>query len=1066
MRDERKNYLIQRFSCFTSIGAFFSFTIAFLVFGCTEHGYEKYEASLPEKVDFNYHIKPILSDRCFVCHGPDKNAIKANLRLDIPEGALKKVLESGGHAFVPGKIGKSEAYQRMVSDSPDLKMPPPEANLAMTEYEIAMIAKWIDQGAEYRPHWSYMALEMPSVPQVKNKKWVRNPIDNFVLKKLEDNQLNPNNEADKETLLRRITLDLTGLPPSIDDIDDFVSDKSEKAYEKAVDRLLASSHYGERMAVEWLDIARYADSHGYSTDGYRSMWPWRDWVIDAFNNNMPYDQFITWQVAGDKFPDASKDQKLATAFLRNQKLNAEGGIVQEEYLMEYAADRTETVAIAFLGLTMQCAKCHDHKYDQITQKEYFEFFSFFNSVNEGGMTPNDGNSGPQVLLTTKEIDGVIDYIDTRIDSLQERLDPLKESLRPSEYNRAKVNLKKDLLVDLSFEKSNATSVSDDTDPRKLYGISGDFKPEKGRKGKGFKFSGFDVLNIKNPELDFDRSDSFSFSFWINSNHKNNYMPLLINLGGKNIGWRGYEVTVLDGYPTIRFVHNMPAEMISVRAVEPLEKDEWVHLAFTYNGSGSADGIEIYKNGEKIKNQVLFDQLTKTFSRNSGAINLGGKQDYQVDVEGSGIMDDLKIYKRILSEIEVKTLFEGAKIEFENFSQEELKNHYLLTASDERKQLAKEIRSLRKEKNKILDTVPTVMVMQDLPKPRPTYILDRGAYDIPLDEVFPGTPADIFPFPDDLQRDRMGLAKWLVDRKNPLTARVTVNRYWQLLFGIGIVKTVEDFGNQGALPHHPELLDYLAVNFIESGWDVKKLIKDIVMSSTYRQSSRVSEESRKADPENSLLARGPNHRLQAEFIRDLALKGSGLLTESIGGESVKPYQPEGLWEEINGNSRILDTYREDKGDNLYRRSLYTFWRRASPPPTMTVFDAPSRDYCIVKRSETNTPLQALSLLNDPTFVEAARVLAERVVQDKNEISEQIIQAYRLLTGITPESKVVKLLEKHYGEQKIYFSTRSEQVKKLLAIGNAPDRSGMLSVEVAAMTVVCNTIMSFDETITKR
>lgn len=739
--------------------------------------------------------------------------------------------------------------------------------------------------------------------------------------------------------MRRVTLDLTGLPPTIDDTDVFIADKSEGAYEKVVDRLLTSSHYGERMATEWLDVARYADSHGYSTDGARTMWPWRDWLIDAFNNNMPYDDFITWQVAGDKFPDATRKQKLATAFLRNQKLNTEGGIVLEEFLFEYAADRAETVGTAFLGLTMQCAKCHDHKYHQISQKEYFQFFSFFNSVNELGMTPNDGNSGPQILLTTQEVDDVVAYIDIQIDSLQQLRPPSKKSVDVAEYSSVKLDLDKAVLVDISFENSNRDNVRDDSKPEKQYTVHGEYASVKGKTGKGFKFNSFDFLGVNAPQLNFDRSDSFSFSFWINSQHENNYMPVLMHIGGKNDNYMGYEIAVLDGYPTIRLIHSLPADMISVREVTPLKKEEWVHLTFVYDGSGSAEGIQPYRNGRKSKKKVLLDELTRTIKRPNGSVSIGGKQDYQVEVDGFGRMDDLKIYKRMLSEAEVFALFDSAETLPKNLPKDVLREHYLLTSNEEQQIVRDKIKSLRKEKNGILDTVPTVMVMGDLEKPRPTYILDRGAYDLPLEEVFPGTPADIFQFTDEFSPDRLGLAEWLVDKRNPLTARVTINRYWKLFFGQGIVKTLEDFGSQGALPHHPELLDYLASSFVESGWDLKKMVKTIVLSSTYRQSSRVSDAQRKTDPQNEMLARGPSHRLQGEFIRDLALASSGLSVDDIGGASVKPYQPEGLWEEITGNSVLLDTYRQDQGGNLYRRSLYTFWRRASPPPTMAVFDAP-------------------------------------------------------------------------------------------------------------------------------
>ncbi|MDN5214495.1 DUF1553 domain-containing protein [Fulvivirgaceae bacterium BMA12] len=1046
-------------------GPFFILIIIFLS-ACSHNDHLKYQGTLPEKVDFNYHVKPILSDRCFACHGPDKNALKAALRLDIPEGALKKVLESGGHAFVPGKTNRSEAFKRIISDDPELQMPPPEAGLALTEYEIAMIARWIDQGAEYKPHWAFIPAQTPTIPEVKDKRWVQNPIDNFILKNLENSGLSPNREASKETLLRRVTLDLTGLPPTIEEIDNFISDSSNEAYEKVVDRLLASPHYGERMALEWLDVARYADSHGYSTDGYRMMWPWRDWVINAFNKNMPMDRFITWQIAGDKIPNATKEQRLATAFLRNQKLNAEGGIIQEEYLVEYAADRTETTATAFLGLTMQCARCHDHKYDPISQEEYYQLFGFFNSVNERGLVQNDGNSGPQILLTTEEVEERIAFIDSKI---KEQKLKLAQSIRVADtlkYPEPELDLAKGLLVDLSFEKITGNKVRNNTDTKELYDVKGDVIQVAGKNGKAVKFEGYSTVNITNKQLDFERSDAFSFSFWINSHHANDYMPLLFHLAGKNEGYRGYEIAVINGYPTLRLINKLPANLIAVRTENQLIKDKWKHFTFVYDGSGSANGVEIFVNGKRDKSHVVFDQLTQTISINRNFVAIGGRQDYQVDVKGYGLIDDLKIYKRMLSEVEAQAIYNGSSIDPAKISTKSLKNHYLLNTNKEYKKIQQKLKLLREKKNQILDTVPTVMVMHDLPEARPAFLLERGAYDAPQQQVQPGTPKTIFPFPEDFPVDRLGLAKWLVDKRNPLTGRVIVNRYWQIYFGRGIVKTTEDFGNQGALPSHPDLLDYLTTTFVESGWNTKTLQKLIVMSATYRQSSRSSEEQRKADPENGLLARGPSHRLQAELIRDCALAASGLLVNKIGGPSSKPYQPKGLWQEKSSFSKILKSYKEDEGDQLYRRGLYTFWRRTSPPPSMITFDAPTRDYCIVRRQKTNTPLQALVLLNDPQFFEAARVLAERVTSQGAGVNNQVILAHRLLTGLTPKPEVLKLLNEHYHEQKKQFEQNPELADQLLTVGRFPVNNKLSPVEVAAMSVVCNTIMSFDETIVKR
>ncbi len=1046
--------------------------IIFLLVGCgVDKPQEIVEAekNLPKKIDFNFDVKPILSDKCFICHGPDQANLKANLRLDIEEDATSLLGDDRNRAaIVPGKLNKSHVYLRIISDDPDFVMPPPEANLALTPKEKATITKWIEQGAKYKPHWAFIPANDMEIPKVNDQLWIRNPIDNFVLKSLEDKRLNPNIEAEKEVLLRRITFDLTGLPPTIEEIDNFLDDQSEDAYEKVVVKLMNSPHYGERMALEWLDVSRYADSHGYSQDGYRRMWPWRDWVIKSFNNNMPFDQFITWQIAGDKFPNATKEQRMATAFLRNQKLNSEGGIVQEEYLVEYAADRTETISTAFLGLTMQCAKCHDHKYDLLSQKEYYQLFSFFNSVNESGLVQKDYNSGPQVLLTSKETDEKIEFINTEIQKNEEKILQYLSSLNSIPSQNPKIDLKRNLQVDLVFESKINGKIKNLAKPGESFLLHGEGLLKDGVHGKSLKFSGFDILSIKNKVLDFERSDEFSFSFWLNSNHDSGYMPVIFHLGGKNESYKGYEIAILNGRPTMRLVNQLPANLISVSTKNEVVKNEWNHFAFVYDGSGKANGITIYVNGKKDLPQILFDQLTKSISsdKNKNTIKIGSHQAYQVDVKGYGFIDDLKIYNRSLSEIEVISIFQQIKVDTAIFSNAQLKENYLLNSSKKYQKLKRSLKELKDEKNQIFDTIPTVMVMQDLDEPRPTFILDRGVYDAQLEEVKPGTPQSVYPFPEDFPKDRLGLAKWLVDKNNPLTARVIVNRYWQLFFGQGIVKTTEDFGNQGSLPTHPKLLDYLTYNFVESGWDVKKLHKSIVMSATYRQSSRVLLKQRQEDPENVLLARGPSMRLQAEIIRDCALASSGLLVNKIGGPSVKPYQPKGLWLEKNNSSLVLTSYKADSGDKLYRRSLYTFWRRTSPPPSMIMFDAPTRSYCTVRRQKTNTPLQALVLLNDPQFFEAARVLAARVIENKKSVEQQIVLAYRLLTALKPDNEVVDMLSKLFKEQQSYFNKNKDLTRQLATVGNYPINDQLSLVDVSAMSVVCNTIMSFDETIVKR
>jgi hypothetical protein len=737
---------------------------------------------LPEVVDFNYHIKPILSDRCFTCHGPDENSLEAGLHLNTPEGAFNKILESGGHALVPGNLSKSEAYQRLTSNDPDFKMPPPEkSELTLTDHEIALLRKWIKQGAKYKSHWAFTAPQKPLLPKVKDSKWVQNPIDQFVLKKLEDLDMEPNGKAEKEMLIRRASLDLTGLPPTLSELDAFLEDNDPEAYDRVIDRLLASERYGERMALEWMDVARFADTHGYSTDGSRVMWPWRDWVIKAFNENMPYDQFIVEQVAGDKIPNASKSQLLATGFLRNQKMNAEGGIILEEYLVEYAAERTETVSTAFMGLTMQCAKCHDHKYDPISQKDYYQFMGFFNNVNERGIVQNDGNSGPQVELTTDEIEETLAFIDNKINAKKNKLKELEDRAGKASITSMSANLKKGLLVDVNFDYKNQKQFVD-RQSKENVSISGDVKLENRSTGKAARFTAYDQMSLKNEKLNFTRVDAFSFSFWLKPEHGSDYLPILKKVGGKNNSYQGYDIALIDGHPSIRIIYALPANMIEVR-IPPLVEDEWVHLTFTYDGSSQAEGIDIYSNGERIEKQVVWDKLTKPIY-NANTLTIGGRTDYQVSTKGVASIDNLKIYNRVLTPWEAKSL-SGSSTRINNQEDESVIKHYLRTNNKNYIKIENELKELYLQKNKTLDTIPGVMIMGDLMIPRQTFILERGVYDKKGEAVDPATP-DIFwnSEPKSKPKDRLEMAQWLVNKDHPLTARVAVNRYWQMYFGTG------------------------------------------------------------------------------------------------------------------------------------------------------------------------------------------------------------------------------------------------------------------------------------------
>ncbi|MCB0687474.1 MAG: DUF1553 domain-containing protein [Saprospiraceae bacterium] len=1019
--------------------------------------------NLPDKVDFNFHVKPILSEHCFPCHGPDKNALKAELRLDSPDGGLKRHLTSGKLAFVDGSLKRSEAFQRMLSSDPEWKMPPPDFKRDMSDRDLAMIRKWILQGAEYKEHWSFTPPRRPEIPKVLDEQWCKNEIDHFVLSKLESEQLTPNELATKEILIRRATIDLTGLPPTLAHIDDFLKDNSANAFEKVIDRLLASPQYGERMAAFWLDLARYADSNGYSQDGLRIMWPWRDWVIKAFNENLSYDKFLAWQLAGDMLPNASQDQRLATGFLRNYRQNGEGGIVDEEYRIEYAADRTETASTVFLGMTMQCAKCHDHKYDPVSQEEYYRFFSFFNNINERGITASDGNSGPELVLKSGMVQKQLDSIDLEIKKLISEGNAVFSEKNVEKWKGPIKSLNKNLIADISFDQIADNAFINKADKRDKLKISGEIKQVDGVKGRALGYTAFDWVNINKKEIKFDRADPFSFSFYFKYETADPYISILNQLGSKADNFPGYEVALYDGFPMFRMVHSLPAIGLQVQGREKLALNTWVYITITYDGSGSAQGVRFFIDGEKAETDIILDNLQQGIANTKNSLTVGGRIPYNDSNKGYGFIDELKIYSRQITAIEARAIYlddlnslqlsPSDQVEYQKVQNPE----YLITL--------RKIQNLRRLKFSIEDTLTSVMVMEDMLKPRATFILNRGVYDAPVKPVSPGTPAAILTFRDSVSPDRYGLAEWFLDEENPLTARVAVNRFWQLMFGQGLVKTSEDFGSQGALPSHPALLDWLAVSFRESGWNIKALIKSMLLSATYQQSSSVSAEKRRADPENLLLARGPSYRLSAEEIRDCALAASGLLVSHIGGPSVKPYQPAGLWKE-KGEFTLLKVYVPDTGEDLYRRSLYTFWRRTSPPPSMTTFDAPSREVCIPKRQATNTPLQALVLLNDPQFVESSRVLAEKVMQMNLSEDDRIKVSYRLLTGLKPKDEVILLLSDLWKREKVRYMNNLALAAELVQVGEYPVDPTLPLADLAATTVVCNTILSFDETLVKR
>ena len=1102
------------------------------------------EASLPQKVDYNLHVKPILSDRCFACHGPDQAKQQAGLRLDTPQGAYEALSKSGHTAIVPGNLAKSELVHRILSTDPQEMMPTPKSNLSLTVAEKAMLIRWVEQGAEYKQHWSLLALTKPDIPNVNEQQWVRNEIDRFVLAKQAEKRVAHAGEADKATLLRRVSLDLTGLPPTPAEVDAFLADTAPNAYEKVVNRLLKSPFYGERQAIEWLDVARYADTDGYQDDGLRTIWPYRDWVIRAFNRNLSFDRFITWQLAGDLLPHPNKDQLIATAFNRNHQQSQEGGIVDEEYRTEYVADRTNTFGKAMLGLTVECARCHDHKYDPISQKDYYSLFAFFNSNNERGQIPYNGEAAPTITLTKPETDAKLKFI-------RERLTPLEQQLNPnrSDYQqrfgqwlaqtRSVSSLDSGLLAHYSFDEADRTDIGayvkaqnekkkledakrkkeEETkkiaikkpekkeaakpktkeelwkDPRNAFAnsvndtlparLGGD--PDKvpyavpGRFGKARFLPGDSYIELPRDFGAFEQNEPFTVSSWFNLAKSGMAMTLMGRTTGPMDGQRGYELNLLpDGRLKLAFSHVWPANTIDIESVDKVPVHQWFQVAFTYDGTGQAKGLSLYLNGRPVRTKVVTDHLIHSMvygkDRSHWAQHsfyVGRMHDYFYK---DFAVDELRIYNRCLTPLEMPqlagqpdALAAALRTPVANRTPAQragLYTYYVKTQDPVYRTAYAKAMKLRGEQIMLYTNSDQVMVMQERAVPRETHLLKRGAYDAPGEVVVPAVLHSLNPLTESMPKNRLGLAQWLLSPENPLFSRVMVNRMWQQYFGQGLAKNSDDFGNQGALPSHPELLDYLAVTFRETGWNTKAMHKLIVMSATYRQSSSVPERVRESDPDNTFLTRGPSYRMSAEQVRDNALAASGLLTKRIGGPSVLPYQPSGIWEALATRNAVK--YVQNHGDSLYRRSMYTIWKRSSPAPMMLNFDAAERHTCVVKRQKTSTPLQALVTLNDPQFVEAARVLAQKEggVQDKKDQRKLIDSFFKAVVSRPARPQEVALLQQLYAEELADFRKNPKRAAELLAVGEYPVDKKRNPAELAAWTVVTSTIMNFDEAIIKR
>ena len=1256
-------------------------------------------------IQFNRDVRPILSGKCFHCHGPSEKFRKADLRLDLPEDAFFE--KDGISAIVPGSTDESEAWHRIMSDDPDEIMPPPESKKEMTEAEKEIITKWIEQGAKWEGHWSYLPVLKPAIPKTSNPQWAKNEIDAFILKKLDSLELKPSTEADKRTLIRRAYLDLTGLPPRPAEINDFLNDNSQNAYEKVVDRLLASDEYAERMTLVWMDAARYGDTSVFHDDGPRDMWPWRDWVLRAYRDNKPFDEFTIEQIAGDLLPEASLDQKIASGFNRNHATTDEGGAIAEEFRVEYVVDRVKTTSNVWLGMTFECAQCHDHMYDPFSQQEYYQMFAFFNNNADPGMQTRRGNTAPTVEIVTPErkkqlessenalrvantklntrrkqsqkpfsdwfsqcsvelknkpgfldpaglvgffpfdrldlennqsdigvteadsttlygspvkvmdakfkggirieknafaevsdfgdfehnqpfslsawikptniqlsgaVMGRMDeankfrgydlwieggrpgmhvihawpdnamkvvaknqlkenrwqhvcvtydgkasansveiYVDgkkqekahshtklkkstirtdkpfrigrryksaqlndTEIDDIRvyNRILPAGEIASVMELSYRFIELPKGLVSSIDFNQLEGKVFKDSKNPKTTYSIHGKAKQtELGKVASGFKIENSGFLESKSAGV-LEYNQAFSWSVWIKSPKK--VSGAILSKMDETAKHRGYDLWIEGGRPGIHIVNQWPENAIKVVAKPELPLNQWNHLCVTYDGSGKAAGIKIFVNGTNQAKDIAQDELNATI-RTAKSFRIGrrfhGAASNGVEIDEVGLYHRVLNYKEVarLSKIDpLPPLFASSLKSLPNAQRNLVHDEYLNRFDKQYKSLLSERNSKQTQLNQLRNQKLTSMIMGDNPanKMRKTYLLVRGQYSSPDEskEIQPNTPKFLPAMKTEADKNRLGLAKWLTDKENPLTPRVTVNRYWQTIFGRGLSNTPSDFGSQGSWPTHPDLLNWLAADFIEHDWDVKRMIKKLVTSATYRQSSLITQDHLKKDPQNLYFARAPRFRIMGEFVRDQALYVSGLLKKQFGGPGVKPYQPEGLWSEVSLNAGRK--FVQDKGDKVYRRSMYTYWKRSAPQPAMLAFDTPTREICTIQRQRTNTPMQSLVTLNDIQFVEASRFFAQRVLlTGPKDFSGRVDRAFELATGRPADELRQRVMKKAYEKQLAVFTQYPEQAEQLLALGESPRDMSIQSQEHATWTVLASMILNLDETMNR-
>lgn len=1063
------------------------FLLSLLLLGLNSCSKEPSElAVLPNSPSFTHHIKPLLSDRCFACHGPDETKQKAGLALHTSDRAYAELKDKPGQfAIVPGDADKSALYQRIISSNKDVVMPPPDSHLSLNEAEKELIRRWIENGAIYESHWAFTAPEPVSVPEVKGQDWAKNDIDHFVLARHQEKGMVQNPEADRPTLLRRVTFDLTGLPPTPEEIKAFMDDKSPDAFEKVVDQLLASPRYGERMATDWLDLSRYADSHGYQDDRPRTMWPWRDWVISAFNDNLSFKDFVTWQLAGDLLPEPTYEQKLATGFNRNHPITQEGGIIPEEYLAEYASDRTHVFSTAFLGLTVECAKCHTHKYDPILHTDYYQLTSFFNNISENGNANGyyDEAPVPNMPIENPEMEQEIEKIEQYIASLERTQRELEASVNlPVAHAKEETKealLSKGLVVRFDFNENDGSrtrsalpGTADGWFNYNLPPTFGDVKEVPGREGKALAFDGENYVSL-GLVGDFEHHQPFSASVWIRHNGRGKTRAIF----GKRMDellQNGYDLVLtadnklafrLSGvwWSPDQYPENLLAMEVRSRASVPV--GSWQHVAFTYDGSGKASGVQLFIGARPQDAKIVVDNLQQRTILNGNHLAIGnynqrGRTRAGLTGFAGGAIDEFRLYNRELSTVDIALLTSTAPAAAppkpSAYDREDWHEHLLLHYSNTYRRNAKKLDSLRA----IDRSIPSVMVMEEKDTLTPTFVRIRGEYDQHGEEVTRNTPSALPPLGNNAPKNRLGLAQWLFLPDHPLTARVAVNRLWQQCYGRGIVGSAADFGNQGDLPTHPELLDYLAIRYRESGWDTKSMLRLMVTSATYRQSARAPVDALKNDPDNQWLARGPASKLTAEMLRDQALMASGLMNNKIGGKWVKPYQPPGLWNEMASDIGE-PVYRESKGLNLFRRSLYTYFKRTIPPPDMITMDAAERTVCTVKRQATSTPLQSLVVLNAPLYTEASRQLATRLLNDGITNEALLEAAFERVLSRKPVAAEIRLLQGMLNEHKDDFAGDPEAALAYLSVGSTDNTNQSNTTELAAASLVVSAIFNLDE-----